>query len=393
MKHIIYLSACLFLILTSCDEKELLPISSSLGKPGVATILDQEPIPGGVILTYQIPKTEDIISVKAVYTLSNGRTYEAVSSYYEKYLTIKGFNDEQEHVAQVYVVNRAQELSDPVTVKFTPLTSPLKKVINSIQIIPDFGGANFSWINEDKEAITFEFFAQDEIGQMLVRNIFTSELDTANRSLRGFDAVPWRFATIVMDNYGNQSDSIFPPSIITPFYEERLDKSKMKVMRLGGDASYTNWEGMDYYLIDDDKTTFGHSPSSSLPAPFTIDLGKKAKLSRIVFFNRNFGDSYYSHGNPRKMEVYVCFDTPSSTGDWSEWTKIMDAEQVKPSGSAGTTMTDDDLAFAEAGFEFLFPIDMDAVQYVRVKVLETWTGATFCHPAEVDMYGEPVDRE
>jgi hypothetical protein len=370
----------------------LLPVSSSLGKPGVATILGQEPIAGGVIVTYQIPKTEDILSVKAVYTLSNGRTYEAVSSYYENTLTIKGFNDEKEHTARVYVVNRAQELSDPVTVTFTPLESPLNKVIKSFQIIPDFGGANFSWTNKDREPVTFEFIAQDSLGQMLVQNVYTSELDSVSRSLRGYDAKPWRFAAIAIDNYGNQSDSIFPPSIITPLFEERMNKTKMTVMRLGNDASYTNWEGMDYYLIDDDKGTFGHSPSSSLPAPFTIDLGVMAKLSRIVFFNRNYGDSYYSHGNPKKMEVFVCFRTPSSSGDWSEWTKIMDAEQIKPSGSAGTTMTDEDLIYAEEGFEFSFPIDMEPVRYVRVTVLETWTGATFCHPAEVDVYGEVISN-
>lgn len=392
MKHIVCTLACLFLILISCSEKELLPVSSSLGKPGVATILGQEPIAGGVIVTYQIPKTEDILSVKAVYTLSNGRTYEAVSSYYENTLTIKGFNDEKEHTARVYVVNRAQELSDPVTVTFTPLESPLNKVIKSFQIIPDFGGANFSWTNKDREPVTFEFIAQDSLGQMLVQNVYTSELDSVSRSLRGYDAKPWRFAAIAIDNYGNQSDSIFPPSIITPLFEERMNKTKMTVMRLGNDASYTNWEGMDYYLIDDDKGTFGHSPSSSLPAPFTIDLGVMAKLSRIVFFNRNYGDSYYSHGNPKKMEVFVCFRTPSSSGDWSEWTKIMDAEQIKPSGSAGTTMTDEDLIYAEEGFEFSFPIDMEPVRYVRVTVLETWTGATFCHPAEVDVYGEVISN-
>lgn len=392
MKHIIYISVCLFLMLMSCDEKELLPISGSLGKPGVATILEQEPIPGGVILTYQIPKTEDILSVKAVYTLSNGRVYEAVSSFYENTLVIKGYNDEKEHTAEVYVLNRAQELSDPVVVKFVPLESPLNKIIKSVQIIPDFGGANFSWINEHRDPVTFEFIAQDSIGQMLVQTVYTSELDTANRSLRGFDAVPWRFATIAMDNYGNRSDSLFPPSIITPLYEERLDKTKQTVMRLGNDASYTNWEGQDYFLIDDNKETFGHSPSASLPAPFTIDLGQVAKLSRVVFFNRFYGESWYSHGNPKKMTVYVCFGTPSSTGDWNDWTKIMDIEQIKPSGTSGTTMTDDDAAYGDAGFEFLFPIDMEPVRYVRITVVDTWTGATFTHPAEVDIFGEPVSN-
>jgi hypothetical protein len=392
MKNTVYLSMFLLLTFTACTEKELAPISKSLGKPGVVTNVEQEAIPGGVRLTYLIPRTEDILAVKAVYTLSNGKTYESVSSYYENSLKVEGFNDLNEHELTLYTVNRAQEISDPVTVQFTPLESPLSKVVKTVNIISDFGGANFSWINEDRAPITFELLAQDSIGQMRTMNVVTSEMETANRTIRGYASVPWRFATIVSDNFGNMSDSIFPPSILTPLFEERLNKTKMSVMKLSNDANYTNWEGMDYYLIDDDKTTFGHSPSNSLPAPFTIDLGVKARLSRLVFINRYFNDSYYSWGNPKKVTVYVCFHTPSSSGDWSEWTKISDYEQIKPSGLSGTTMSDEDLTYAEAGFEFLFPIDMEAVRYIRITVLETWEGTTFTHPAEIDVYGETANE-
>ena len=45
-------------------------------------------------------------------------------------------------------------------------------------------------------------------------------------------------------------------------------------------------KSMDSFIIDDDPETFGHSPNSSLPAPFTIDLGCVAKISRVVMFQR-----------------------------------------------------------------------------------------------------------
>jgi hypothetical protein len=392
MKNIFYLLLFFFLTLVSCAEKELLPISKSLGKPGVVTNVVTEALPGGVEVSYLIPKTEDILAVKAVYTLTNGQTCEVVTSYYENSLKILGYDDQKEHEAKLYTVNRAQELSAPVSFRFTPLESPLSKVIKTVNIISDFGGANFSWVNEEKAPITFEFIAQDSLGQMLVRNVYTSEAESAGRSIRGFAAVPWRFATIASDRYGNKSDTIYPPSILTPLYEERLDKTKMSVMKLSKDANFTNWEGMDFYLIDDDKSTFGHSPSNSMPAAFTIDIGRKAKLSRVVLFNRLFNSSYYSWGNPKRLSVYVCHTTPSSSGDWNEWTHIMDIEQMKPSGSAGTTMTDEDRDFALDGFEFPFPIEMSPVRYVRIKVNETWTGTTYTHPAEVDIYGEVVDE-
>ncbi len=104
---------------------------------------------------------------------------------------------------------------------------------------------------------------------------------------------------VVKDNFGNRSDTIFPNGKkLTPLFEERLPKSGMSVMKLGNDQNFTNWEGADQKMIDDDLTSFGHSPSSSLPAPFTLDLGVTAKVSRIVIFQRKFSDSYYNWGNP-----------------------------------------------------------------------------------------------
>ncbi len=390
MKNIFYIPLFFFLALLSCTEKELAPITKSLGKPAVVTNVTQVLLPGGVKLTYQIPKTEDILSVKAIYTLSNGKTYEASSSYYENSLTLLGFNDTKEHEATLFTVNRAQELSDPVKVKFTPLESPLSKVLKSVKIIADFSGANFSWVNEDKAPITFEFIAQDSIGQMMVRNVYTSEAELGSRSVRGFPSKPWRFATLVGDRYGNRSDSIFPKSTLTPLYEERLDKKIMTIMRLGSDANFTNWEGMDAYIIDDNKDTFGHSPNSSVPASFTINMGQTAKLSRLVMYNRYFNSSYYSWGNPEVMTVYCCFGTPSSNGNWADWTKIMEIQQIKPSGASGTTMRDGDREWAEAGFEFPFPIDMPPTRYVRITVHKTWENTTYTHPCEIDLYGEPA---
>ena len=39
-----------------------------------------------------------------------------------------GYDDMEEHEAVLYTVNRAMELSEPVTVSFTPLESSISKV-------------------------------------------------------------------------------------------------------------------------------------------------------------------------------------------------------------------------------------------------------------------------
>jgi hypothetical protein len=376
----------------SCTEKTLEPISPSLGKPGKATVDSVVNMPGGAIIYYRIPNVEDILAVKAAYTLSNGSKYESTTSFYDNKLVIEGFNDTQEHEAALYVVYRAQETSDPAVVRFTPLESSLSKVIKTVDIVSDFGGARFSWINEDKAALTFEFLAQDSTGRMQAMRIITSQSDSTSQSLRGYEPEARKFAVIISDYWNNVSDTIYPdPEFIVPLFEEKLNKSKFSIMKLGSDQNFTNWEGMDNYLIDDDVNNFGHSPNSSIPAPFTVDLGQTAKLSRFIMFHRKFSDNYFNWGNPKTFDVYVAYSRPAQDGNWDSWDKIMTCETIKPSGSPGTTNTDEDLAAGEAGFEFTFPLEMEPVRYVRIVILSTWEGTSFTHPAEVTFFGEVVD--
>lgn len=373
-------------VLWSCTESQLEPTSPSLGKPGVITDVSVEATPGGAIVTYRIPNSEDILGVKAVYTISNGNKMEVSSSFYDNKIEIVGFNDMLEHTADVYVFNRALEVSEAVRVTFTPLESPLSRVGKSVDILSDFGGAQYQWSNELNAPIVFEFLAADSTGQMVTRRISSSEAATMQQSIRGFIPEARRFAVVASDQWGNYADTIV--KTIVPLFEEEIPKANMSVMKLGSDASFTNWEGMDNFLIDGDRDNFGHSANSSIPAPFTIDLGVSAKLSRIVMFQRFFSNNYYNWGNPKEFEVYVSADKPAQNGDWSGWTKVMDSEIIKPSGLPVGTSNDEDLALAEAGHEFAFPLDLPPARYIRVKILSTWGGTTFTHPAEIDVFGE-----
>ena len=79
------------------------------------------------------------MGVKAVYSLADGKQREVISSYYNNQVRIMGYDDMEEHEAVLYTVNRAMELSEPVTVSFTPLESSISKVSKSMKIIRDFG--------------------------------------------------------------------------------------------------------------------------------------------------------------------------------------------------------------------------------------------------------------
>ena len=82
MKKVYILIICSLIILVSCAEKQLEPITESLGKPTVPTEISVEPISGGVVISYRVPDVEDILGVKAVYSLADGKQREVISSYY-----------------------------------------------------------------------------------------------------------------------------------------------------------------------------------------------------------------------------------------------------------------------------------------------------------------------
>lgn len=393
MKKVYILIICSLIMLVSCAEKQLEPITESLGKPTVPTEISVEPISGGVVISYRVPDVEDILGVKAVYSLADGKQREVISSYYNDRVRIVGYDDMEEHKAVLYTVNRAMELSDPVTVEFIPLESSISKVSKSMRIVRDFGGAQYSWNNEDRESITMEMLTNNELGDMEAMKIMTTASKTGTYALRGYNVDPRWFAAVLRDNYGNVSDTIYPRNElgekiqIAPMYEQKLDKSPMRVVILNNDAAFNDFGASNENLIDDNLDTFGHSSNGTMPASVTIDLGEYVKLSRVVIHQRN--NEYYGWGNPRTFEVYYSENEPDRSGDWGQWTKLLDCEVIKPSGMSSGTNTDEDIEAAKEGHDFSFDIDQKTLRYLRFKFTKVWTSSTFCHPAELTFYGDP----
>lgn len=393
MKKVYLLMILALIICASCTEKQLEPITKSLGKPAVPTEINVEPISGGVVISYRVPNVEDILGVKAVYSLSDGKQREVISSYYNDRVQIMGYDDMDEHHAVLYTVNRAMELSDPVTVEFVPLESSISKVSKSMKIVRDFGGAQYSWTNEERESVTMEILTNDELGNMVAMKIMSTASKTGTFALRGYDVQPRWFAAVLRDNYGNVSDTIYPRNElgekiqIAPLYEQKLNKSPMRVMILDNDASFSDFGASNENVIDDNLETFGHSSNGTMPASITIDLGEYVKLSRVVIHQRN--NDYYGWGNPRTFEVYSSENEPDRSGDWGQWTKLLNCEVIKPSGMPSGTVTDEDIEAAKEGHDFSFDIDQEPLRYLRFKFTSVWTSSTFCHFAELTFFGDP----
>jgi hypothetical protein len=386
MKTVYFYLVSIVFLCFSCKDAEMAPISGSSGKPEKVEILAVDTVPGGVSINYRIPSINDVIEIKAVYTLTNGQKRESSTSFYTSYMTIDGYNDTDEHEALIYTINRAREMSDPVPVKFRPGESPLSKAVNSMQITGDFGGVNYSWRNPDRTMLFFEFYTENEKGEMVTMNIISSKLDSTNLAFRGYDIKPYKFAAKISDNFGNSSEMIYPEEgYVVPLWEEKLDKKIQKILILPGDVSWTFWGQQAVYVIDDDINTNNHSDNWVMPgASFTLDLGEKAKLSRFVIHQA----TPYSAGSPRIFEIYSSDDeSDSPDGDWKAWTLRVSATVIKPSGASGGTVTEDDRKAAVDGHEFSFPVDMPPVRYIRYRVLETWGNANHSYLSEITTYG------
>jgi|GEM_PF-201332 len=411
--YALYLVPCtlLLLLFSGCGEKSLDPINEASGKPEAVTNVETVATPGGVYISYDIPNEEDILGVKAVFTLQDGQERELVSSYYQTHLTIKGYNDTETHSARLYVVNRAQELSDPVEVTFVPLKSSLQKVVESFSFISDFGGAKFYWQNEDKENLYFEFLGENADGELGAMKIIASQSEDASESLRGYDTNPHRFGAIISDRWENVSDTLYPEGyVITPLFEEQLDYTKIEILSnnvlpasSGISYPYENdvrWDisgwasgNSAYSMFDGNKDTWSHTYNGTVPgAAVTLDLHAVIKLSRLHTIQRDYAYTarVYAQGNVEEFEVWGALEKPAMNGKWAEagWTKLADFETVKPSESTLGTVTDEDLSVAASGHEFPFDITLPAVRYIRIRVNKTFGSTSNCYFAEVGFFGE-----
>ncbi|WP_150451867.1 DUF5000 domain-containing lipoprotein [Arenibacter lacus] len=398
MKKIVSLLFIGLLIMAGCEEDyEHLPTTKDTVAPNKIENLQYEPINGGFNITYDLPADKDVLYVKATYTNSKGETSEVRASAYKNKLKIEGFGDTSERTVKLYVVDRSENISEPVVFTASPLESPVNVIKESMSITADFGGARFEWVNELQTPISILLFAESKEGEWKeVQTVYTTQSESS-AAIRGFESVPTKFAALIRDRYENTTDTIYPASpdkTIIPLFEERLDKTKFKKVVLSDDTNWDAWEG-DYYNFFDDKLetivhTQGDHPN---PQIYTVDLGVTVKLSRFILHQRftpqlHFG---FTHGNPKKYTLYGAKELPEDKGSFEGWIKLRECESIKPSGLPIGQNTDEDIAHLDKGDEYTFELDVPEIRYFRLAVDETWDGAGYINASQITFWGNVVN--
>jgi hypothetical protein len=395
------IAGLLSLMMISCKEEEVGQGSTDNEAPSAIKNVQVVPTPGGADITYDVPNESDISYVICEYQV-NGETRVARSSVYSNTLSIVGLAEEEPCPFTLYLVDHSENRSAPFSGTFTPLEAPYKTVFKTLETEPDFGGITVRWTNATNAIIGVFLLAQNDSLEWEEYDLIFSSLTTDKRSIRGYNTDLRWFGVVLMDQYGNVSDTLKYQT--EPLYEKLLDKTKFKDAHLQGDNTTSHNSRPIQNIWDGDYSTLWHTvPNAGFlpPQTFTIDLGVNAKLSRMVLYNR--GESYYyGQHNPRYFKVWAAqtlsHDITDSywlnSGDWrNEWTLLGDFEVVKPSGLPMGQNTDEDIAASDAGFDFVFESGVGEMRYVRFEITETWARTAALHIREIDLYGDDGTRE
>lgn len=399
MKNI-FILFCVLILVSCGDEFEPGPIGdkgNSVPDPVInAQVLRN--IPGGAVITYDLPENLDIQYVKAEFTATNGKVREVKASSFVDTLVIKGLGSTDPKTVKLYSVSRKELVSNPVEVTINPLTPPLLEIRNSLDYSVDFGGFLLMYKgNETREEVSVYTLMKDpDSGEMIEHQILYPSQVEDTLSVRGLKDIETEFAVYVRDRWDNVSDTLF--FTLTPWREDYLNKKQIKYISVAGDVTWNNYSGGASHHAYDDVIGNGnyiHTPYPvEFPHRYTLDLGVTAQLSRFLLWQRPGSDVLYQHGAPKHYKVYGRADDPGS-GDVNDplagWTLLTECFSFKPSKLPMGQNSAEDEAYAAAGEEFSFPRDIPEIRYIRFEMLESWSGMKCSVVSELSFYGEVKD--
>ncbi|MCS3801410.1 DUF4959 domain-containing protein [Niastella sp. OAS944] len=416
-KYVITGWLMLCMLVSACKKDDRNPLSTDKTAPGAISNVKVTNLAGAALITYTLPDNENLLYVKAVYTLK-GQPKEVKVSMFQKKLLVDGFGDTEERNVELYAVSRAEVVSEPVSVTVKPLTPPIVNVFKSIKTDSTFGGINVKYVNVDSANIVFEVLTIDSVGDWQHVDFNYTSMKQGSFNIRGFPPVERTWGIYARDRWDNHSDTLRVK--ITPIYEEALDKTKFNDVR----TNFANFipqfdpkpnsglnmvNAVDYNntyvmknLYDGNVTSMFHTKEKyDLPVWIPIDLDKsgasKFVLSRFKIWQRK--DNYiFNHGNPHHWEIWgtnkpnVVSSNANNTDPNVGWVKLGEWTMTKPSGWEVGQNSNEDIQVANDGQEFEFPNGVPPVRYIGWKNIDSWgsiDGYTgFFHLLELSVWGQ-----
>ena len=364
--------------------------------PGPVTVTKVENFNGGAYILFDLPANDvDILYVKAVYMNSQNIEQKAIVSAYADTIKIEGLGDTKSRKVDLYSVDHFGNESVPVSTTIEPLEPAVVAARNSLAVQAGFGGFLLDFTNVMRNPLSFYVYSWDETENTYkLETVSTSSMSEGTLQIKGFSAVPTKFAVEVRDSWGNISDKY--EFELTPIYEELLDKKKFKAVEgLVGDVSFSYYSGSPYYMWDDilSGSNYGHTAypvPTGWPHSFTVDLGVSAKLSQFAIWSRQDNpDLFFAHGFPYLFGVYGCPEDQDYR-DSGNYIELYYGYTIRPSGlPSGDPNTEEDYQKGRDGQLFTLNQKAPPVRYLKFKSFMSWSGMECTCIAEIALWGNP----
>lgn len=398
-----------------------------------------KPENGGGTFFYKVPEDEDILFVKAVYTLDSEKTIYKASSFYADSLSIEGLGSVKPYKVELVSVDRTGNESKPVIQEITPLEPTTDIVLSSLIVIPSFSSVFVSWENPQRKNIVIGITYEVD-GHSIVTKYASNDLKD-NFLIDDLDIKSYNFTVDIADDFENVTE---PKEYndVTPFSDELLDKSKFSFLRdellpdsmnetwleldetgqevtmtrtlsraekeggyKGLDGSEDNWNAEERSLdgfiqlfwdgiVDDgvlrNKNFFSTGAKGSIPFSYYIDLGQEVQMSRFRVWQRDWDSRATGNdqsGNAYGGENVEIFELWISN-DKVNWERVRRANIVKPFDEVEAKQEAIDghhfIAYPEA------PKFTKTFRYLEYRGLKRFDGgSTVCNASEISIYGNP----
>lgn len=395
-KNVGLLSIFVLLLSIACSDDTKLGLNSQDNlPPPPPTVVKIENLNGAAMIYYQAPTEDDLLCITASYIV-NGTVYTTKSSPYKDHLKVEGFGKKGDYKVTLNSIDKSNNQSVPVELTVSPLESPVEIIYSSINIIPSFGGVKLSWDNSTESNIVVQITLKDSIGDWNnIESVYTNTRQ-GSAAVRGLDTIPKTFGVTIRDRWDNYSPMLV--SEIKPMYEVQLEKSKFReVVALPNDAELYS-TGYPVSKIWDGNTTssvYHTSRTTGIGNFVTFDMGQTAKLSRFKMYQRTSDNAFiYSHNNLKRYIIYGATEITASmraSGTIDGWTEICNVVCYKPSGDSGV-VTNEDKEYILNGDEHEISLDAPATRYIRIHMLENWSGGIIAQIAEMTFWGQVINQ-
>lgn len=388
----------LLLSLGACKD-DMIPKPLKKGQaPDPVKTYSYTSIPGGAVITYDLPGGADLLYVKATYTLNGGVVRESKSAIYKNTLQVDGFADEGEYEVKLTSVATGEVASAPVAIRIKTLRPAHKVVMDNIKsnktFYAAFGGLNIDYVNSTGISLVFHVLMKNASGKWAEIQTVYSQAPLGRVRSRGLDPLEHEYGVFITDRWNNRTDTAV--NRLTPFQESMLDKALFKKVILPGDTYEIHtaqgrardmpvlWDGIHVQ----NGTIFQTKPSTLIPQWFTFDMGVTARLSRFLLYPDIPPSelNVFATGQPSEFELWGS-NNPDPDGSFASWTKVGEFKSIKPSGLPLGKVSTDDINQCKNGEEFEVDGNQGGFRYWRFKTTATWGNVTYLQLAEFTFYG------